>query len=137
MYDDAVVRMLAANATLADVVRLECEFKEKWPGGPVAFYPAAIFPRLVAQSGVFTIHPRPEPAHRLLDISGRTPSVLGRYMIPSASKPTLRNTLSNLGVVDRVLFPDLDALSRTITKKFLSVHLHRAALPKLTHSEQT
>jgi hypothetical protein len=30
----------------------------------------------------------------------------------------------------------LDALSRTINKKFLSVHLHRAALPKLTHSEQ-
>ena len=91
----------------------------KLPKGPVAFLPAAVFPRLIAQSSVFTIHPPPEPTQRLVDICSGGKAVLGRYLIPAEVKRELADELAAIGVSAHTLFRDLDSLSKSIIENHI------------------
>lgn len=79
--------------------------------GPVAVLAQRAFPRLVAQSGVFTlIHNDRTPLEKL---DG------GKYAfairVPGRSKKTLRSQLKTLGVTRLTLFPELESVAEIAT----------------------
>lgn len=88
----------------------------KVPDKPIALRPATTFPRMVAQLSVFTIHPKPQAGHTLLEILPEE-ELLVRYVVPVGVKHQLLNDLQALGISRRTLFPDLDALSQTIERE--------------------
>lgn len=69
--------------------------------------PSYVTNRISAQSGVFTIHPKPiEPfTSELIDI----------LLIPNGKRRDIKRTLYSLGIHRESLFPDLDGLARHIT----------------------
>jgi hypothetical protein len=73
----------------------------------VRYIPRITTSRLRAQSGLFTVHPRPtevwEPEGKLL-----------RVRIPSERRKALKDSLFRHGVHESVLFPELDGLARHI-----------------------
>jgi hypothetical protein len=74
---------------------------------PVAALAMRYFPRLTAQSGVFTI------THRELtpiEIVGDG-AFVGRLKIPSAAKKNIARELRLLGITRLALFPDLDSVA--------------------------
>lgn len=80
---------------------------------PVAFKPHRDFRRMLVQSSVFTIHPRPTEGNKISDLltDGRS---LVRYRVPKERKELLWQQLRRIGITDRTLFPDFEGLSRTI-----------------------
>jgi len=78
---------------------------------PVAFEPKRVFPRMVAQSSTFTIHPRPTPDNTIPELLS-TRKYLVRYVIPAAEKAQLKRSLIALGTTHVSLFPDFEGLSR-------------------------
>jgi hypothetical protein len=74
---------------------------------PVAAIGPRNSPRMVAQSGTFTImHVQPIPIEQ---VGAR--NHIWRMTIPAASKPVLREELRLLGVNEALLFPDLDRVA--------------------------
>jgi len=77
----------------------------------VAYYPASVTPRIYSQSGFFTVHPDPTLPY--------TNSNLVKIVIPTNIKTTLLTSLLKYGIHYKMLFPDLDGLSKWIkTVKF-------------------
>lgn len=74
---------------------------------PVAALAARYFPRLIAQSGVFTVTHREQVA--LEDAHGG--AHVGRITIPRTSKESLRRDLAVLGITKLALFPELDSVA--------------------------
>ncbi len=75
---------------------------------PVAALAMRSFPRLTAQSGVFTMtHKDQTPLEALED--GR---YVGRLIVPSTAKPRLAKELALLGVTRLSLFPELDNVAK-------------------------
>jgi FRG domain len=72
------------------------------------FVPRHITRRLIAQAGLFTIHPEP-----LTPIRENTPS-LDRIIIAAPMRRDLKMTLFRYGVHRASLFPDLDGLAAHI-----------------------
>ena len=71
------------------------------------FVPRHITRRLIAQTGVFTIHPHPrEP----LTLS----SEIDRIIIPKSKRTKLKRILYRYGIHQSSLFPDLDGLAKHI-----------------------
>jgi hypothetical protein len=72
----------------------------------VAYTPPRIFPRLVAQASVFSVHRDPrEP----ISLEG-----VARLRIPRALIPEVRETLFAFHAMPKTLFPDLDGLARSM-----------------------
>lgn len=85
---------------------------------PHPAFPALRFPRMVAQSSVFTIHPHPAWAKvDILEVA-ETGS-LERYRVLTEAKCELAARLQALMVTPRTLFPDLDRLAETIELEML------------------
>jgi len=63
--------------------------------------------RIVAQSGRFTLHSCGQAIESLQDKD----LYLRKYLIPVNSKPTIRQTLKNLGIQRWSIFSDLQALA--------------------------
>jgi hypothetical protein len=80
---------------------------------PVAFEPQRVFPRLVAQSSAFTIHPRPMPGNTIPELLD-CPTDLVRYIIPATKKAQIWDDLAALGISHASLFPDFEGLSRKL-----------------------
>jgi len=82
-------------------------------------YPFYNSPRLLAQDGAFTMHSNPwrsiesyecKPFKtRNLDIER-----LYRWAVPADKKVNIVKELSNLGITQRLLFPDLDGVARSL-----------------------
>jgi hypothetical protein len=123
------VRIVASNVLCSDIQLLENEFGITYPKGPVAFLPPAIFPRLIAQTSAFTIHPTPQAGRRLSEICGIQDCSLSRYLIPSDSKRELCKALNALGTSRRSLFPDLDSLSITLIRDSKTIDIAREEFP--------
>ena len=75
---------------------------------PVAVLAMRMFPRLVAQAGVFTL------VHRVLTPledfeDGR---YVGRILIPGSAKNTIRTDLYDIGVTRLALFPELESVAK-------------------------
>ena len=85
---------------------------------PLAIKPAMHFPRMVSQLSTFTIHPRSTRRGTTIPNLLTDPKDLVRYIIPSDRKSMLRTSLEVLGISERTLFPDLDALSRSLIREY-------------------
>jgi len=68
--------------------------------------PNFVSPRIAAQSGLFSVHPRP-------DEEWQDPRIK-KYTIPAKSRNFFRRKLHYLGINAFRLFPDLDGLARTL-----------------------
>jgi hypothetical protein len=62
--------------------------------------------RITAQAGLFTIHPKPYDP-----FDGKS---IDKYVIPSASRKTIKKALSTLGIDRATLFPDLDGIANHV-----------------------
>jgi hypothetical protein len=79
---------------------------------PVAALAPRHFPRLTAQSGVFTVTHREQiPVE---DVNGC--AYAGRFIVPAAAKESLRKDLSALGMTWLTLFPELDRVAAHATE---------------------
>jgi hypothetical protein len=87
------------------------------PLRPIAVEPIFTNVRLVAQSGCFTVHGTEDMA--INEIPGLAGSMY-RLDIDSASTPSLRSSLEQLGYRADVIYPDLDHLARRIANDWLS-----------------
>ena len=74
------------------------------------YLPRLLSPRIAAQGGLFTVHPRPGTPLA-------SPS-LARILIPRDRRARLRHTLRNMDVHEGRLFPDLDGYARYVATRF-------------------
>lgn len=78
------------------------------PLSPVAVLAERVFPRMVAQSGVFTlVHQAAAPIEEI-----RSHAFVGRMVIPGSAKAAIADELSNIGVTRLSLFPELSSAAR-------------------------
>ena len=90
-----------------DKVVLDLDFEPFAVTAVRRFVPKYWNPRIVAQSGLFTVHPRPgEPFE---------PKGLRRVIIKYSVRRQLKLALHNLGVHSGSLFPDLDGIARHVS----------------------
>ncbi len=97
---------------------------------PLAIRPAMHFPRMAAQLSTFTVHPRRSRTANSLTTVLTNPEELVRYVIPGGQKEHLRRELKAVGIAERTLFWDLDALSRSLTQECESQRSPCVALPQ-------
>jgi FRG domain len=81
---------------------------------PVAIDPPYIARRLGAQRSHFTIHGNRRDG--LMQLARRAKSHLVKIVLPKESIPDMRTDLVTCGVSDTTLFPDLEGLSRELTR---------------------
>ena len=82
-------------------------------------YPFYNSPRLLAQDGAFTMHSNP---WRSIESYKGKPfktenldiEKLYRWRVPAGKKANIIRELSNLGITQRSLFPDLDGVARSL-----------------------
>lgn len=85
---------------------------------PLAIKPAMHFARMVSQLSTFTIHPRSTRTTNTIPSVLTDSRDLVRYIIPGNRKAPLRVELEAIGISERTLFSDLDALSRTLVREY-------------------
>jgi FRG domain len=62
--------------------------------------------RIIVQSGLFTVHPKPAVPY--------TDSKIARFVIPAHQRKGIKKTLDKLGINIGSMFPDLDGIARHI-----------------------
>ena len=82
-------------------------------------YPFYNSPRLVAQDGAFTVHSDPwKPIEAYVstefDCTNLHLEALYFWCIPAADKVGIIEELSGLGITERTVYPDLDALAKSL-----------------------
>jgi hypothetical protein len=99
---------------LADYAPAEVAKATDYIRPPIAVLAMRMFPRLVAQSGVFTlIHRDRTPIE---DVRRRR--YVGRIVVPGAAKTLIAKQLSVMGVTRLSLFPELESVA-TLARSFL------------------
>lgn len=115
--NNPIMRFLAGQPSHGSPQKLATELGlDAVPQYPIAVHPPLHFARMVAQLSTFTSHPRPVAGGTIPELLPDPRSLL-RYIIPADCKRQLILDLSALGIWRRSLFPDLDALSRSIITK--------------------
>lgn len=82
-------------------------------GGPLAinkvirYVPRFVTPRLRAQHGIFTVHPKPTEEFK-------PEGTCVRIRIPHNDRKSLKDSLFRHGIHEEVLYPDIDGLARHI-----------------------
>jgi len=71
------------------------------------YIPRIVTPRLRAQSGIFTVHPKPQNIFH-------PPGSVTNLRIPWRYRKSLKASLFRHGIHEAALFPDLDGLARHI-----------------------
>lgn len=86
---------------------------------PVALYGSHNSPRIVAQRGAFTIFGQDSrPMEDILDEEGFPAESLVKIVIPEGDVPRLRSATLRYGLVESVIFPDLDGLAKEIKREY-------------------
>lgn len=92
----------------------------KYPQTPLAFYPPLNNPRMVAQSSVFTIHPKPDNSKsntiRFLLNNTKQGIEIVKYIIPSGCKEKIFQDLNKLGINRTRLFPEQESVAVDILR---------------------
>lgn len=83
---------------------------------PIALYSRQWSDRMFAQSGWFTIHGT--DSHAIEEIFNDKKSILQKLDIPKSTIPAAREFLSFAGIDERLMFPDLDGLARSVSAKY-------------------
>jgi hypothetical protein len=76
----------------------------------VKFSPSHVTPRVVAQKGIFTVHPEP--------FLPFVPANLIKAVFPVESRYRLKNDLYRYGICYAALFPDLDGLAAELNWRY-------------------
>jgi hypothetical protein len=87
---------------------------KKIPTKPVAILPPLYWPRMIAQSSVFTLHPKPRSGENIYVASAK----LTRHKIPAKFKRKVRTELRHIKVEYQTLFPELDSIAKDMTQQF-------------------
>lgn len=78
----------------------------------IAYNPPHISPRITAQAGLFTLHPKPfQPFDH---------DQITKIIIPAGIRKSLKRTLSVYGVNPKSIFPDLDGLTQWLRTNYFS-----------------
>lgn len=88
----------------------------KIPRRPAAVYPGHMIRRIGAQRSCFTIHGTDVEGLDRLAVGAR--SHLTKIIIPSFKVETVRRDLETCGIDDITVFPDLEGLSRVVTRRW-------------------
>lgn len=81
---------------------------------PIAFHPGYVHARLRSQRSCFTVHGKHKSGLNTL-VDG---SVLRRYDVDPASRPSMMKELTVLGITESVVFPDIDGLATELKEQF-------------------
>ena len=92
------------------------EHRSFWDKELVPFLPSQLNSRLTAQEGSFISYPLPKNSKPLAPMEKleQKKVTLSKLIIPASAKSILRRELSVLGIQFRLLFPDLDGVTRSI-----------------------
>ncbi len=92
------------------------EHRSFWDKELVPFLPSQLNSRLTAQEGSFISYPLPKNCKPLAPMEklDQKNISLSKLIVPASAKSRLRRELSMLGVQFRLLFPDLDGVTRSI-----------------------
>lgn len=113
------IQYLAEEPLYIDLNKLVIKLGiEAQVSSPVAFNPVLSFPRITAQGGVFTIHPKPSNQNSIIELFASQPENLKKYIIPANKKSDILLDLYALGINHRTLFASLDGLSKDISLKY-------------------
>ncbi len=103
------------------------------------YFPRPVTRRILAQRGVFTIHPQPNVPLAATTLSGLVRQLLAveenllRIRIPFQLKTSLMKKLDNYGINEVTLFPDLDGLSEHVN---WSSRAFAELIPRTTHVDR-
>lgn len=86
------------------------------PEYPLAFIAPTLFPRMLAQMSVFTIHPHPKNSEYTIESVLSNPKDITKYIVPKKLKSEFEKKLSYLGINYRTLFPDLEGLAKSFAR---------------------
>ncbi len=103
---DSAIYMSSVTDTVDDTVETNPFAVDR----VIRYRPSHITPRIVAQRGLFTIHPTPAKAYGALGIK--------RALIPVAARKRIRDDLYRYGVSSAVLLPGLDGLTAEIAWRY-------------------
>lgn len=84
-----------------------------WPKDILAVRPSSLEKRVNGQRGYFTFHPPTSPE---LTLASNT--TIRRFMIPAASKESLKQELDLLGVDEAFIYGDLDHLAERLKRAY-------------------
>jgi hypothetical protein len=88
----------------------------RMPRRPAAVYPGHMIRRIGAQRSCFTIHGT--DLNGLNRLAARARSHLIKIVIPSFKVETIKRDLETCGIDDITVFPDLEGLSRAVTRRW-------------------
>jgi hypothetical protein len=111
LWDSPPIRYLAKEPFSSNPSKLAEDLGlTKTPQTPLAFYPPLNNPRMVAQSSVFTIHPKPnkDGSNTITSLLKNTEQgvEIVRYIIPANCKGDIYRDLNKLGINRTRLFPE-------------------------------
>jgi len=121
LWDSPQVSYLAKEPFHSNPSKLAEELGlTKHPQTPLAFYPPLNNPRMVAQSSVFTIHPKPDKdksntIRSLLENTKQGVEIV-RYIIPFDCKINIFHDLNKLGINRTRLFPEQESVAVDMLK---------------------
>jgi len=78
------------------------------PNWPVAILPPLAWPRMIAQSSAFTLHPKPTKSNAVFPEEAE----LRKHVIPAKDKKRIRGNLREMGILYRTLYPELDSIAK-------------------------
>lgn len=90
---------------------------EKIPLYPVAIQYPMVFPRMSSQSSTFTIHPKPRKGCSIPEILIDEADLV-RYIIPAECKRAILSDLRSLGINWRMIFQDLEYISKDLKYRY-------------------
>jgi hypothetical protein len=131
-HDSIMVRYLAAQAIIKEPDHVAALLGQIYTDEglfPVPIYPPLAVRRMVPQTSVFTIHPKPRPGNSILDLLAKEEQLV-RYVIPAERKTQLLRDLMALGVNELTLFPDLDGLSAYLRQELVRPQWRSVAPPR-------
>ena len=89
------------------------------PELPVAVFPTHTMRRISAQRSCFTIHGKDRDGFRTISKAARSVPLV-KFEIPSWEVLQIRRTLGTCGIDDTAIFPDLEALGRSVAANCMS-----------------
>lgn len=126
---DEVIPPADAGTTKKDRVKVDRWLPDRFRSGkghrlptlPVAVFPTHNMRRISAQRSCFTLHGSDRNGFETLlrlRKSRRGPPPLIKFQIPSWEVTQIKRTLSACGIDDTTIFPDMEALSRSIIARW-------------------
>lgn len=116
--EDSLIYVYNISKTKTDI---EEDFKPFSINSVKRFIPRYYDPRIIAQSGQFTVHPRPNEVFTSKDITTiRIPNKKRKN--DKDNRKEIKKALNKIGINEMTIFPDLDGISKHI--KWLRTNIH-------------